>query len=320
MDFDTITLKSREKLPLNYTGIERGQDGKCKIGAGVLNLAYNALGEQVANLWLNMFNITQSNTLWGASSVETVTNAIRKLCGDRNNALGLDSERVCGFHFFNYTYFYAIDWWNWKTFFRVSDTEETLNKLKYSYVAHLWSAHSRNSKGCKNYAYNILIKRHCPNTFFLPVVLYVPSIAFNQGKTLCKSFSLYINKQLRRLLILSVTGINVHVQGCRSYGCLGSIGDVFQTASDGGRLIFAGLSSVNELIHISSTSKNEEKQWGICQSTQRTKSPPARIDIINKNPKNKAVIAKSERTQNSENRLQRALASRLTSSRRTTIN
>lgn len=163
MDFDTITLKSVEKLPLNYAGIEREQDGRRKIGAGVLNLAYNALGEQVANLWLNMFNITHSNTIWGASSVETVTNAIRKLCGDRS--MWLDSERVCGFHIFNYTYFYAIDWWNWKTFFRVSDTEETLNKLKYSYVAHLWSAHSRNSKGCKNCAYNILIKRHCPNVY-----------------------------------------------------------------------------------------------------------------------------------------------------------
>uniref|UniRef100_A0A1B0A5W9 Sodium/solute symporter n=1 Tax=Glossina pallidipes TaxID=7398 RepID=A0A1B0A5W9_GLOPL len=90
--------------------------------------------------------------------------------------------------------------------------------------------------------------------FFLPIILYVPSIAFNQvtginvhviSTVICIICVIYtilggikavVHTDAWQILVMFVSVMVVVTIGCFKAG---SIGDVFQTASEGGRLIFA---------------------------------------------------------------------------------
>ncbi|XP_037883312.1 sodium-coupled monocarboxylate transporter 1-like isoform X2 [Glossina fuscipes] len=92
--------------------------------------------------------------------------------------------------------------------------------------------------------------------FFLPIVLYVPSIAFNQvtginvhviSTVICIICVIYtilggikavVHTDAWQILVMFVSVMVVVTIGCFKAG---SIGDVFQTASEGGRLIFADI-------------------------------------------------------------------------------
>lgn len=158
-------LKPLEDLPPNYTGAE----SNTHLAAGVMNFDGKAFGHEIAELCIADFQRNFNGRDWGNNGPGVITRVIQRICQTNDIQLMQDtkSNRCLGFKVFPIDAFYGVRWTEWEHFFEANLLEQTLTRLKNSYVAHVWNNHSKKrqiEKGTKC-AYSVLAEKNCPKVY-----------------------------------------------------------------------------------------------------------------------------------------------------------
>ncbi|XP_005185262.1 lactosylceramide 4-alpha-galactosyltransferase [Musca domestica] len=164
LDMDVVMLRSMEDVPPNYTGAE----SNTHLAAGVMNFAHDGFGHEIAEECLLDLQHNFDGSNWGNNGPGVITRVMKRICQTSNIEVMQDNTKRCmGFRVFPIEAFYAIPWPEWSNFFESNLLEETMTRLKNSYVAHVWNKHStkRQIKTDSNCAYSVLARTHCPRVF-----------------------------------------------------------------------------------------------------------------------------------------------------------
>ncbi|KNC33417.1 hypothetical protein FF38_09861 [Lucilia cuprina] len=163
LDMDIVMLRSMEDLPPNYTGAE----SNTHLAAGIMNFDSNGFGHEIAYQCLQNFQQTFDGSNWGNNGPGVITRVIKKICNTNNIELMMDTKRCMGFKVFGIDAFYAIPWRQWEHFFEPELVEQTMERTKNSYVAHIWNKHSikRPIRVGTKCAYCLMAEMHCPRVY-----------------------------------------------------------------------------------------------------------------------------------------------------------
>uniref|UniRef100_T1JBS3 Alpha 1,4-glycosyltransferase domain-containing protein n=1 Tax=Strigamia maritima TaxID=126957 RepID=T1JBS3_STRMM len=161
LDLDVVVIKSLAELR-NCAG----KESKIIVAPGVM--AFDQ-GHKFLNDCLVEFSNTYSGSAWGWNGPYLITRVLKRVCGDIKSLDTVTRERCIGVTVLPSTAFYAVKWQEWKDFFNVSKTKETMKKLEDSYLIHVWNKHSSKTpvKIGSGQVYEIIAKRHCPSIYAL---------------------------------------------------------------------------------------------------------------------------------------------------------
>lgn len=160
---DIVMLRSMEDVPPNYTGAE----SNTHLAAGVMNFAHQGFGHEISEECLLDLQRKFDGTNWGNNGPGVITRVMKRICQTGNIELMQDTKRCLGFRVFPIEAFYAIPWLEWDHFFEPHLLEQTMTRLKNSFVAHVWNKHSvkRQIKTDSQCAYSVLAQTHCPRVY-----------------------------------------------------------------------------------------------------------------------------------------------------------
>ncbi|KAH8392858.1 hypothetical protein KR215_004646 [Drosophila sulfurigaster] len=164
LDMDVVMLRSIEDLPPNYTGAE----SNIHLAAGVMNLAPNGFGHEIAVSCLQDFMHNFNGKDVGNNGAGVITRVAQKLCGTKDVSVMLDNRKRClSFKVFERNAFYAVPWKRWRHFFEPQLLEQTLAHTKDSIVVNLWNKHSKQQviKVGSSTAYGKYAEQHCPRSY-----------------------------------------------------------------------------------------------------------------------------------------------------------
>ncbi|XP_030384136.1 lactosylceramide 4-alpha-galactosyltransferase [Scaptodrosophila lebanonensis] len=164
LDMDVVVLRSMEDVPPNYTGAE----STTSLAAGVMNLAPDGFGHEIADLCLRNFQKHFDGSDWGNNGPGVITRVAEKICGTKVISLMVEDHKRClGFKVFERNAFYAVPWREWRVFFEPTYLDQTMARTKDSYVAHVWNKHSKDLliKVGSKAAYAKYAEQNCPKVF-----------------------------------------------------------------------------------------------------------------------------------------------------------
>ncbi|XP_034475288.1 lactosylceramide 4-alpha-galactosyltransferase-like isoform X2 [Drosophila innubila] len=142
MDMDVVVLRSFEDEPLNF-------------GSG------HKLGE----LFLRDFQKNYNGDIWAYNGPRNIFTVMTEVCDtDDVHLMEKDRNRCQGMKVFPSNAFYEIDGGQWTHFFEPKFANETLERLKNSYLTHIWNRIStrRSLRVDSKAAYIQLATEHCP--------------------------------------------------------------------------------------------------------------------------------------------------------------
>ncbi|KAH8402943.1 hypothetical protein KR222_000556 [Zaprionus bogoriensis] len=159
LDLDVMVLRSFEYVPLNFAGLETNTS----IGNTVLGLDNSQLGNYFLKNFLQDFEENFAGDLWAENGPRSLSRVIKKICNSNKFSLLLDNPDRCqGFKVYNISAFYEINWLEWFNLFVPSVLNDTLKRVKDSYVIHLWNHLNSFVPLDPKSPYIHLAKRHCP--------------------------------------------------------------------------------------------------------------------------------------------------------------
>ncbi|XP_067636314.1 lactosylceramide 4-alpha-galactosyltransferase-like [Eurosta solidaginis] len=164
LDMDVVVLRSLETLPPNYTGAE----SNTLIAAGVMGFAADGFGHEIAKKCIYDFLKNFNGSNWANNGPGVITRVANDICKTSNiELMMMDPDRCMGFRVMPPNAFYAVHWLHWEHFFDPQYCNETLNKLRDSYIAHVWNKLSkqRRFKVGEKAAYGIIAEKHCPKVY-----------------------------------------------------------------------------------------------------------------------------------------------------------
>ncbi|XP_022220875.2 lactosylceramide 4-alpha-galactosyltransferase-like [Drosophila obscura] len=164
LDMDVVVLQKMEDLPPNYTGAESDS----MLAAGVMNLAATGIGHEIAELCLRDFQLNFNGSVWAMNGPGVITRVAQLICDTDYVALMQDDRKRCaGFKVYGRGAFYAVHSSQWRDLFEPDKLEQTLARIRYSYVVHMWNKHSSQLaiKVGSTSAYAKFAERNCPRAF-----------------------------------------------------------------------------------------------------------------------------------------------------------
>lgn len=162
LDLDVVVLKNLDLAGINYSGAEASD----AVAAGVMNFAPDQFGHEVAEMCVKDLLQNYNGFDWGNNGPGVVTRVLQRICST-TNTFKMDRNRCFGFNVYPPSAFYAIPWRQHSKFFNESQTNEVMDALKDSFVAHVWNKHSHKIQlevGSKA-AYAKLAETHCPKVY-----------------------------------------------------------------------------------------------------------------------------------------------------------
>lgn len=164
LDMDVVMLRSMEEVPPNFTGAE----SNTHLAAGVMSLAHNGFGHEIAESCLREFQQNFDGSDWGNNGPGVITRVAQRICGTKDITLMLENQKRCmGFRVFERNAFYAVPWKHWRHFFEPQLLEQTLAHTRDSYVVHVWNKMSKQQaiKVGSSTAYGKYAEQHCPKAY-----------------------------------------------------------------------------------------------------------------------------------------------------------
>lgn len=158
---DVLLLRTLENVPLNYVGAEL----KKSVGNSVISLEPDGFGHRVGELFLRNFQENYQPDTWAHNGPACLVRVLSALCNTTVfEKMPNSRERCHGFEVFSRNAFYEINWMEWKRFFEEVYADKVIERLKESYMIHLWNHVNANwpLKTDSNAAYIQLAKRNCP--------------------------------------------------------------------------------------------------------------------------------------------------------------
>lgn len=162
LDLDVVVLKNLDLAGINYSGAE----SETSVAAGVMNFEPNNYGHEVAEMCIRDLLHNFNGFDWGNNGPGVITRVLQTICATKS-PLKMTRDRCYGFKVYPPNAFYAIPWRQYARFFNESQTDQVLEQLKESFVAHVWNKHSQKIKlnvGSKS-AYAKLAESHCPKVY-----------------------------------------------------------------------------------------------------------------------------------------------------------
>ncbi|XP_034471853.1 lactosylceramide 4-alpha-galactosyltransferase-like [Drosophila innubila] len=163
-DMDVVVLRSFEDESPNFMGAEK----EGTIGNSVIGLETNGFGHEVANLILTDFYKIYMENVSVHNGRQSLARAMTVVCGTNDvNLMIKDPDRCHGIKVFDINAFYEIDRLERTHFFDEKYANQTLSRLKNSYLIHTWNQVdtkwplSVDSKA----PYIQLAAQHCPRVF-----------------------------------------------------------------------------------------------------------------------------------------------------------
>ncbi|CAB3368006.1 Hypothetical predicted protein [Cloeon dipterum] len=159
MDLDIILLRSLSALT-NFAGAESSED----IAAGVLNLErHSTLAMECVREIRDHFRGDD----WGANGPGVITRTVQKLCGTENTQ-EMTFDRCKGrFQVMPPLDFYPIPWRQWRLYFNISSSNDTMRRLSKSRAIHVWNKFSAATPvqvGSRQ-PYGLLAAKFCPRVY-----------------------------------------------------------------------------------------------------------------------------------------------------------
>ncbi|KAH8263393.1 hypothetical protein KR044_008248 [Drosophila immigrans] len=161
MDMDVVVLRNFEEGTSNFLSAESDK----YIANSVIGLEPSGFGHQLAELFLRSFQENFNGDIWAYNGPRNIFIVMTRVCGtDDVNAMQKDRQLCQGVKVFNYKAFFEIQGFHWAHFFEPKYANKTLQRLKNSYLTHVWNNFSfkRSLRVDSKAAYIQLAELHCP--------------------------------------------------------------------------------------------------------------------------------------------------------------
>ncbi|XP_058789629.1 lactosylceramide 4-alpha-galactosyltransferase-like [Phymastichus coffea] len=161
LDLDVVVTRSLEDLS-NFAGAEDWMD----VAAGVIGLAANGLGRRVADACLRDLMRNFRGNLWGNNGPGVITRTLQKFCAVEH-AKDMTTERCSGFQVFPPSAFYPIFYKEWRRYFTMIDSNETMQMIEEARAIHVWNKLSASEvvRVGSEVPYALLAQKHCPRIY-----------------------------------------------------------------------------------------------------------------------------------------------------------
>ncbi|XP_034475290.1 lactosylceramide 4-alpha-galactosyltransferase-like [Drosophila innubila] len=163
MDLDVVVLRSLENVPLNYVGAH----DNITLGNAVISVEPRGIGHKIAELFLRDYQQHYNGNVYVSNGPSLISRVIPKYCNAKVKEL-LDNPQLCvGFHVFNSSAFFPLEWPQWTHFILPKFLNDTLARTKDSYLIHLWNKASFRTlfKVGSNNVYGKYAELHCPKSY-----------------------------------------------------------------------------------------------------------------------------------------------------------
>lgn len=166
LDLDVVVLRSLEHITLNFMGAQ----SNTTIGNGIVGLQAHGVGHQFAELVLRSIQKQYDDNIWNQNGPGSLARVMSKICATNNNNIRQmikKPENCYGLRVHNISSFYEINWQEWFYLFEPKLANHTLQRLRNSYVAQIWSHINYDwPLGVdSNAAYIQLARQNCPRVF-----------------------------------------------------------------------------------------------------------------------------------------------------------
>lgn len=162
---DIISLKPLSELKgKNCAGTESYLNNN--VAVGVIHFE-GISGRRIADLCIKDLAQNFSTTEWGTNGPGVMTRTVKKICGS-DDVKSIIFRDNCQFNFrvAPMETFYNIEYYEYQKFFEEAYTDEVVDRLEESVVAHVWNTVSKTIKLNRDSKapYVQLAKTYCPNT------------------------------------------------------------------------------------------------------------------------------------------------------------
>lgn len=161
MDLDVIVIKSLESLPNNFAAAESGS----KINNDVIGFSKKGVGHDHVQVSLEDLSDKYKGDSWTGNGPDITTTLAKRLCntGDVSKMAG---QTCKDFQIYPSNTFYPISWQDWESYFNPDKMDHVMEKIKDSYVVHVWNKLSKDKRVhlYEESPYLKLAREYCPET------------------------------------------------------------------------------------------------------------------------------------------------------------